>query len=86
MFFCHLERNHDPFKKTQQSVKNLSLGKRFVFQYFLNTLAPCCLVQAAVRGAPVGPGDLLLFSYQPVLQRYAPAGSMPTREALFGVL
>lgn len=73
MFFCQLERNHDPFKKTQQFVKNLSPGKRSVFQYFLNTPAPCSLVEAAVGGAPAGPGDLLLFSYQPGLQRYIPS-------------
>lgn len=32
LFFCHLERNHDPFKKPQQSVRNLSPGKCSVFQ------------------------------------------------------
>lgn len=32
LFFCHLERNHDPFKMPQQSVKNLSPGKCSVFQ------------------------------------------------------
>lgn len=96
MFFCGLETNHGPFKKTRQSVKNLSPGNRFVFQDFLTAPAPCSPVQAAVvwalGGLWVGPGGLLLVFIPTCAaaihpqQAAAAARSMPNREALFGVL